>query len=160
MENIYFENIEELTINNTYYRKVISTNNYLQLVLMSLKPKEEIGLETHNYLDQFFRVEKGNGLAIIGDQQFKLTDGSVIIVPAGKLHNIINQDEKEDLKLYTIYAPPNHPKDRKQQEKPLGLHSQDGGMIRKYGKYKIKYLKLKDRINRILGREEKIRLLE
>ncbi len=129
----YFENIETLTKNNNNYRKVISTNSYIQLVLMSLKPGEEIGLEVHPYLDQFFRIEKGEGQATIGTKEYPLKNGSVIIVPAGTQHNIKNMSETDSLKLYSIYSPPNHPPNREQQDKP----KQDGGYKQK--KYKLNY---------------------
>jgi mannose-6-phosphate isomerase-like protein (cupin superfamily) len=118
----YFDNIEKITRENNNYRKVISTNSHLQLVLMSLKPNEDIGTEIHHNLDQFFRIEQGIGKAIIENQEYELKDGSVIIIPAGTKHNIINIGN-ESLKLYTIYSPPNHPKNTIQMEKP----KQDGG---------------------------------
>ena len=75
---------------------------------MSLKPKEEIGMEAHNENDQFFRIEKGNGKCIIDGNEYDITDGSAIVVPVGAEHNIINVSETEDLKLYTIYSPAHH----------------------------------------------------
>lgn len=122
MNQNYFKNIETLTKENNNFRKVISTNIHLQLVLMSLKPNEDIGLEAHNNLDQFFRIEEGNGLAIIGNNKFELSDGSVVIVPAGTKHNIINTSNNKPLKLYTLYAPPNHPSKRIDVNKPLEIH--------------------------------------
>ena len=127
----YFENIETLTTTNNDYRKVISTNSYMQLVLMSIPANNNIGSEVHPYLDQFFRIENGEGKAIVGDKEYVLKNGSVLIVPAGTNHNIINTSSTP-LKLYTIYAPPNHPKDRVQKDKPEE-HEQDGGC------YNIKY---------------------
>lgn len=106
--NSYTSNIEELTKQNSHFRQVLFTTNNLQLVLMSLPPKEEIGLETHNDNDQFFRVESGEGKAIIEDTEYILTDGVTVIVPKGVKHNIINTSEDKDLKLYTIYTPPHH----------------------------------------------------
>lgn len=106
--NNYTSNIEELTKQNSHFRQVLFTTNNLQLVLMSLKPKEEIGLETHNDNDQFFRVESGEGKAIIEDTEYILTDGVTVIVPKGVKHNIINTSADKDLKLYTIYTPPHH----------------------------------------------------
>ncbi|MFH0770268.1 MAG: cupin domain-containing protein, partial [Candidatus Peregrinibacteria bacterium] len=79
-----------------------------QLVLMSLKPHEEIGMEVHPENDQFFRFEKGQGTCIIDGNSYELRDGSVIVVPAGAEHNIINTSATEDLKLYTIYSPAHH----------------------------------------------------
>lgn len=129
MESLYFENIEKLTKENDNFRKVISTNQHLQLVLMSLKPKEEIGLEVHNHLDQFFRIEEGEGKAIVNGIEVPLKDGSVIIIPSGSQHNIINTSLDKPLKLYSIYAPKNHPANRLDKDKPM-----EGGCNR----YKLK----------------------
>ncbi len=101
-------NIEQETLQNTNFRKVLYTSKHSQLVLMSLKPKEEIGMEVHNENDQFFRFEKGQGKCIIDGNEYELKDGSVIIVPSGAQHNIINTSDTEDLKLYTIYSPAHH----------------------------------------------------
>lgn len=105
----YAGKIEEETLDNAYFRQVIFTGKYSQLVLMSLKPGEEIGLETHDTIDQFFRVEQGQGKFIIGDEEHVLGDGEAAVIPAGSKHNVINVSETEDLKLYTIYSPPEHP---------------------------------------------------
>ena len=101
-------NIEKETIENTNFRKVLYTGKHSQLVLMSLKPNEEIGMEMHPDNDQFFRFEKGQGKCIIDGNAYELGDGSVIIVPSGAQHNIINTSNVEDLKLYTIYSPAHH----------------------------------------------------
>jgi mannose-6-phosphate isomerase-like protein (cupin superfamily) len=101
-------NIEKETLENTNFRRVLYTGRNSQLVLMSLKPKEEIGMEVHTENDQFFRFEKGEGKCIIDDNEYELKDGVAIIVPAGAQHNIINTSETEDLKLYTIYSPAHH----------------------------------------------------
>ena len=101
-------NIEKATLENNNFRKVLYTAKHCQLVLMSLQPKEEIGMEVHPDNDQFFRFEKGRGKCIIDGNEYTLTDGSVIIVPAGARHNIINTSETEPLKLYTIYSPAHH----------------------------------------------------
>lgn len=101
-------NIEKDTLENENFRKVLYTGKHCQLVLMSLKPLEEIGMEVHEENDQFFRFEQGEGKCIIDGNEYALTDGSVIIVPAGAEHNIINVSETEDLKLYTIYSPAHH----------------------------------------------------
>ncbi len=103
----YVANIEEQTLSNDNFRKVLYTAKNSQLVLMSLLPGEEIGMEVH-ILDQFFRIEKGTGLAILDGVKHNLVDGSAIVVPAGANHNIINTSESDDLKLYTIYSPANH----------------------------------------------------
>jgi mannose-6-phosphate isomerase-like protein (cupin superfamily) len=104
-------NIEKDTLENSNFRKVLYTGKHSQLVLMSLKPLEEIGMEVHEENDQFFRFEKGQGKCIIDGNEYDLKDGSAIVVPAGAQHNIINVSDTEDLKLYTIYSPAHH-KDR------------------------------------------------
>lgn len=101
-------NIEQDTRANDNFRKVLYTGHHSQLVLMSLKPNEEIGLEVHPDNDQFFRFEAGIGKAIIDGNEYEIKDGSVIIVPAGAEHNIINTSATEDLKLYTVYSPAHH----------------------------------------------------
>jgi mannose-6-phosphate isomerase-like protein (cupin superfamily) len=108
MKKGYKENIENLTRENNYFRKVLYTGQNLQLVLMSLKPLEEIGFETHYDNDQFFRFESGNGKVIINYSEYEVGDGDVVIIPAGSQHNIINTSEGQDLKMYTIYTPPHH----------------------------------------------------
>lgn len=100
-------NIEKESLENNYFRKVLYTDARLQLVVMSLLPNEDIGEEVHD-LDQFIRVEKGNGKATLDGVEYSLSDGVVVIVPAGTKHNIINTSHTEDMKLYTLYAPPNH----------------------------------------------------
>ncbi|OGV88613.1 cupin [Microgenomates group bacterium RBG_19FT_COMBO_39_10] len=105
----YVGKIEELTEKNSNFRQVLFTGKYCQLVVMSLKPKEEIGMEVHNQLDQFFRIEEGQAKVIIDGEEHLVGDGDAIIVPGGSQHNVINNSETEDLKLYTIYSPPNHP---------------------------------------------------
>ena len=101
-------NIEEATLENGNYRKVLYTSKHSQLVLMSLKPKEEIGMEVHEENDQFFRFEKGQGMCIIDGNEYEVGDGVAVVVPVGAQHNIINTSETEDLKLYTIYSPAHH----------------------------------------------------
>ena len=101
-------NIEQDTLANSNFRKVLYTGKHSQLVLMSLKPSEEIGMEVHSDNDQFFRFEKGQGTCIIDGNEYTLSDGVVIVVPAGANHNVINTSETEDLKLYTIYSPAHH----------------------------------------------------
>ena len=100
--------IEKDTLENSNFRKVLYTGKHSQLVLMSLRPNEEIGMETHPDNDQFFRFEKGEGKCIIDGNEYKVGDGFAVIVPAGAQHNIINTSSKEDLKLYTIYSPAHH----------------------------------------------------
>ena len=104
----YFTNIEKDTLENENFRKVLYTSKHSQLVLMSLKPNEEIGMEVHPNNDQFFRIEKGTGKCIIDGNEYELSDGVVIIVPAGAQHNVINASGTKALKLYTIYSPAHH----------------------------------------------------
>ncbi|MBP7475068.1 MAG: cupin domain-containing protein [Pyrinomonadaceae bacterium] len=104
----YKSNIEKDTLKNKNFRKVVYTGQHLQLVLMSLKPKEEIGAEVHSENDQFLRFEGGKGRVIIDKTTYNVKDGDAVIVPAGAKHNVINVSASEDLKLYTIYAPPHH----------------------------------------------------
>jgi len=104
----YVDNIEEITEKNSSFRKVVYTGNHLQLVVMSLKPGEDIGEEVHPKVDQFFRVEQGEAKVIIDGKEDILKEDMVVIVPAGAQHNLINNSDI-DLKLYTIYSPANHP---------------------------------------------------
>lgn len=101
-------NIEKLAVENDSFRKVIYTAKSCQLVLMSLKPSEEIDEEVHTDSDQFFRVEKGSGKVIIDGNETEIGDGDAIIVPIGVKHNIINTSAENPLKLYTLYSPPHH----------------------------------------------------
>lgn len=100
-------NIEQLTLENNNFRKVLYTSTHMQLVLMSLLPGEEIGEEIHDENDQFFRFEQGTGECIIDGNKYPVTDGDVIIIPSGAKHNVINTGANS-LKMYTIYAPPHH----------------------------------------------------
>ena len=101
-------NIEKDTLENNNFRKVVYTAKHSQLVLMCLKPKEEIGMEVHKDNDQFFRFEQGEGKCVIDGNEYSVGDGSAVIVPAGAEHNVINTSETEELKLYTIYSPAHH----------------------------------------------------
>ena len=101
-------NIEKDTVDNENFRKVLYSGKHCQLVLMSLRPKEEIGLETHADNDQFFRFEEGEGKCIIDGHEYKVGDGVAIIVPAGAKHNVINTSATQALKMYTIYSPAHH----------------------------------------------------
>ena len=105
----YHTDIEKKTEENEFFREVLFTGPHTQLVVMALKPGEDIGLETHGDTDQFIRVEEGEGKAILDGQEYKLEDGSAIVIPAGTEHNVINTSANEALKLYTLYAPPEHP---------------------------------------------------
>ncbi len=104
--NGYVAHIEQLSLENDNFRKVLYTDKNSQLVLMSLLPHEEIGEEIHD-VDQFLRIEKGSGQAILNDIPHELIDGSIIIVPAGTRHNIVNTGA-DSMKLYTLYMPPHH----------------------------------------------------
>ena len=101
-------NIEKDTLGNKNFRKVLYTGKHLQLVLMTLKAGEDIGAEIHPDNDQFFRFESGTGKGVIDGNEYKVNEGDVILVPAGAKHNVINVDLKTELKMYTIYGPPNH----------------------------------------------------
>ncbi len=104
----YKDNIEKLTTDNKNFRKVLYTGKNSQLVLMSLKPGEEIGMEVHDDTDQFFRVDAGTGMVSIDGNESTISDGDAVIVPEGAKHNVVNTSDSEDLKLYTIYSPPHH----------------------------------------------------
>lgn len=104
----YVVNIEKETLENENFRRVLYTAHHSQLVLMSLKPREEIGFEVHPNNDQFFRVEKGRGQCVIDGHEYDISDGTAVVVPAGAEHNVVNLSETEDLKLYTIYSPAHH----------------------------------------------------
>ena len=103
----FVDDIEKLTVENTDFRRVLYTGKHLQLVLMALAPGEEIGEEVHEDRDQFFRVEEGEGAVVIDGKRHAIRDDDAIVVPAGARHNVINTG-KESLKLYTLYAPPEH----------------------------------------------------
>lgn len=102
----YIDNIESVTIKNDNFRQVLYTAKNCQLVVMSLKPSEDIGMEMHK-LDQFFRVEEGNGEVILDGVHTKIKAGFAVLVPAGTKHNFVNTDSVP-MKLYTLYSPPNH----------------------------------------------------
>lgn len=105
----FHTNIEAETLSNSNFRKVLFTGAHSQLVVMSLLPGEEIGMETHPNVDQFFRFESGEGKAVLNGEEVLFKADDVLIVPAGTEHNIINTSTAEHLKLYTIYSPANHP---------------------------------------------------
>ena len=104
----YHDDIERQTVDNGDFRRVLYTGKNLQLVLMSLKPKEEIGAETHPENDQFLRFEGGRGRVEIDGNKYTVKDGDAVVIPAGAKHNVINTSATEELKLYTIYSPPHH----------------------------------------------------
>lgn len=105
--NGFIENIEQRAKDNEYFRQVLYTAKYTQLTVMHLQSKEDIGEEVHD-VDQFLRIEKGTGRAVLNDAEQAIKDGSVVIVPAGVKHNIINDSDTEPMKLYTLYSPPHH----------------------------------------------------
>ena len=101
-------NIEKAAVDNNNFRKVLYTSKHSQLVLMSLKPKEEIGEETHTDNDQFFRIESGKGKCVIDGNEYEIKSGDAVVIPAGAKHNLINSDHDAELKMYTIYSPAHH----------------------------------------------------
>jgi mannose-6-phosphate isomerase-like protein (cupin superfamily) len=105
----YVDNIERVTLENDDFRRVLFTGPNTQLVVMTLQPGEEIGLETHTGHDQFIRVEAGKGFVMLNGTSRKIEDGSAVVVPAGVEHNVVNTSTDEPLKLYTLYSPPEHP---------------------------------------------------
>lgn len=104
----FFQNIEKATLDNGYFRQVLYTGKHSQLVLMSLQPGEEIGMEVHPDNDQFFRFEAGQGRVLIDGNEYVVHDGTAVIIPAGAQHNVINTSTMEPLKLYTLYSPAHH----------------------------------------------------
>ena len=104
----FVADMEKETRKNTDFRRVLYTGRFSQLVLMKLAPGEEIGEEVHDTVDQFFRFEEGEGMVIIDGVKLRVQDGSGVIVPSGARHNVLNTSSKKDLKLYTIYSPPEH----------------------------------------------------
>lgn len=107
MKKGFHQNIEKETKDNSDFRRVLYTGAHMQLVLMSLAPGQEIGVEVHEENDQFFRFEAGQGAVVVNETRYEVADGDTVIVPAGTQHNVVNTGET-DLKLYTIYAPPHH----------------------------------------------------
>ena len=105
----YVVDIERRTLDNDFFREVLFTAPHMQFVVMALAPGEDIGMETHSDVDQFIRVEAGTGKAVLNGKEHNLADGSAVVIPAGTEHNIVNTSQREPLKLYTIYTPPEHP---------------------------------------------------
>lgn len=105
----YVDNIEKKTLENENFREVLFTGEHSQLVVMTLQAGEEIGSETHDGIDQFIRIEAGEGKSVLNGEERALSDGTAIVIPAGTEHNIINTSENEPLRLYSIYSPPEHP---------------------------------------------------
>lgn len=104
----YLQNIEKITLKNEYFRQVLFTGEFTQLVVMSLLPSQEIGVETHKNVDQFFRIESGEGKVIMNGQEQQFKAGDAFVVPSGTEHNVINASTDAPLKLYTLYSPPHH----------------------------------------------------
>ncbi|MES2213285.1 MAG: cupin domain-containing protein [Patescibacteria group bacterium] len=131
MKTGYFANIEDLTLENEDFRRVLYTGEHMQLVLMTLQPNEEIGLETHPDNDQFFRFESGEGKVIVNDTEYDVADGDVVIIPAGAEHNVINTSDSENLRMYTIYSPAHHEDGTIHETKEIAMDSDeefDGGV--------------------------------
>ena len=105
----YSVNIEAKTLENAHFRQVLHTAPHSQLVVMTLQPGEEIGMERHEDGDQFIRVEAGTGEALVDGERHPLADGSAVVIPAGAEHNVVNTSTIEALRLYTVYTPPEHP---------------------------------------------------
>src|SRR5512141_159 len=106
----YIGSIEGLALRNHYFRQVLFTAKHAQLVVMCLQPGEDIGDEVHADVDQFFRIERGEARFVFNEKEQRLVhDGDAVVVPAGTYHNVINTSKTAQLKLYTIYSPPNHP---------------------------------------------------
>jgi mannose-6-phosphate isomerase-like protein (cupin superfamily) len=117
--------LEQETRKNTDFRRVLYTGKHSQLVLMSIKPGEEIGEETHEDVDQFFRFEAGEGKVIIDGVEHPVKDGNGVIVPAGAKHNVVNTSKHADLRLYTIYSPPEHQDGVVRQSKREAMTSEE-----------------------------------
>lgn len=114
----YVGNIEKQTLENTCFRRVLFTGKHAQLVVMCLGPGEDIGDEVHQSVDQFFRIEEGEAKFVFNEgQEHAVGEGGVVVVPAGTYHNVINASKTAPLKLYTLYAPPNHPEGTVHQTK-------------------------------------------
>lgn len=105
----YSINIEQKTLEGNNFREVLYTTKRSQLVIMTLQPGEEIGMEHHTGHDQFIRVEEGEGVAILDGEKHVLEDGTAVVVPAGVEHNVINTSSTAPMRLYTLYTPPEHP---------------------------------------------------
>ncbi len=105
----FLTNIEKKTLDNSNFREVLYTGPHSQLVVMSIAPGEEIGMETHEDVDQFIRVESGHGKSVLNGEERELEDGSALVIPAGTEHNVINTSATEPLKLYSVYSPREHP---------------------------------------------------
>ena|SRR5271157_3018810 len=124
-KNGYVVHLEDETKKNGLFRRVLYTGEHSQLVLMSIKPKDEIGMEVHEDNDQFFRIDAGEGKVIISGKEHVIKDGDGIIVPAGAQHNVVNTSDSKDLRLYTIYSPPHHKDGTVHRTKDDAIHSEE-----------------------------------
>lgn len=120
---VWINDIERLTLRNRYFRRVLATGPHQQVVLMSLPPASDIGLEVHPHTDQFFRIERGHGRLDFGHNRRQISSrffkaGAAILIPAGTWHNIVNTSLSQPLQLYTLYAPPHHSPGTKLVSKP------------------------------------------
>lgn len=106
----YVDDIMRETLDNENFRRVLFTGENMQLVVMTIQPGEDIGMEVHEEHDQFIRVEQGEGKVILNGEETSVQDDYAIVIPAGAEHNVVNASESVPLKLYTLYAPPEHPK--------------------------------------------------
>lgn len=104
----FLTNIEKITLENTFFRKVLYTGQHAQLVIMAIEPSGDIGAEVHEIVDQFIRIEAGEGKLVINGEEHQVKDGDAFVIPAGAQHNVVNTSSDQPLKLYTIYSPPHH----------------------------------------------------
>jgi mannose-6-phosphate isomerase-like protein (cupin superfamily) len=141
-KELFYENIEKKTAENKYYRHVLYTGKSMQIVVMNIPPNDDIHNEKHETIDQFIRIEKGVGKAIIDSKTYDLNEGIGLIIPASKWHQIINTSSTDDLKLYTIYSPPEHEDGKKQLVNPDKVKEGGNDFYNKYKKYKSKYKNL------------------
>jgi len=118
-------NIEEATTNNANFRQVLYTGKHSQLVVMNLLPGEDIGTEVHHKVDQFFRIEEGEGKLVMNEEETNVEAEDAFIVPAGVEHNLVNISQTQDLKLYTIYSPANHPKGTVHKNKKQAMEAEE-----------------------------------
>lgn len=136
-DKIFVGDIENLTLTNNAYRRVLFTTVTQQLVLMSLLPKEEIGTERHINTTQFVRIESGQGIAVLNGIKYELKDNDAIVIPPGTQHNIINISDDKPLKLYTIYSPPEHNIKTVQQTKSDPSPLKGGQASKKISRYEV-----------------------
>lgn len=137
-QKIFCENVNTNTLNNENYRKVAFTGTNMQFVYMSINPLDTIHMEIHEHTDQFIKIEQGTGIAIINNIKYDLHDDIGLIIPAGTSHMIINTSDTNKLKLYTIYAPPEHKPNTINITNPNDHHN-NNHYKNKYMKYKHKY---------------------